>query len=124
MTNLMTFQRAYEASAQLVTTLNTMLGDTLAMKNLKFDLSMRVTANAFTDSLVNQLSQLTTRQATLQNEVSSGLSVSAPSDNPEAMENTLDYQAQTPRRRNTAATFPRSRRAPLRLQRPAIHADA
>jgi len=32
MTNLMTFQRAYEASAQLVTTVNTMLGDTLAMK--------------------------------------------------------------------------------------------
>jgi flagellar hook-associated protein 1 FlgK len=32
MTNLMSFQRAYEASAQLVTTLNTMLGDTLAMK--------------------------------------------------------------------------------------------
>ncbi len=32
MTNLMTYQRAYEASAQLVTTLNTMLGDTLAMK--------------------------------------------------------------------------------------------
>ncbi len=32
MTNLMAYQRAYEASAQLVTTLNTMLGDTLAMK--------------------------------------------------------------------------------------------
>jgi flagellar hook-associated protein 1 FlgK len=32
MTNMMTFQRAYEASAQLVTTVNTMLGDTLAMK--------------------------------------------------------------------------------------------
>jgi flagellar hook-associated protein 1 len=32
MTNLMGFQRAYEASAQLVTTLNTMLGDTLTMK--------------------------------------------------------------------------------------------
>jgi flagellar hook-associated protein 1 FlgK len=32
MTNLMSFQRAYEASAQLVTTLNTMLGDVLAMK--------------------------------------------------------------------------------------------
>ena len=32
MTNLMTFQRAYEASAQLVTTINTMMGDTLAMK--------------------------------------------------------------------------------------------
>jgi len=32
MTNLMGFQRAYEASAQLVTTINTMMGDTLAMK--------------------------------------------------------------------------------------------
>jgi len=32
MTNLMSFQRAYEASAQLVTTINTMMGDTLAMK--------------------------------------------------------------------------------------------
>jgi flagellar hook-associated protein 1 FlgK len=32
MTNLMGFQRAYEASAQLVTTVNTMLGDTLGMK--------------------------------------------------------------------------------------------
>jgi flagellar hook-associated protein 1 FlgK len=32
MTNMMTFQRAYEASAQLVTTVNTMIGDTLAMK--------------------------------------------------------------------------------------------
>jgi flagellar hook-associated protein 1 FlgK len=32
MTNMMTFQRAYEASAQVVTTVNTLLGDTLAMK--------------------------------------------------------------------------------------------
>jgi flagellar hook-associated protein 1 FlgK len=32
MTNLMSFQRAYEASAQLVTTVNTLMGDTLAMK--------------------------------------------------------------------------------------------
>jgi flagellar hook-associated protein 1 FlgK len=32
MTNLMGFQRAYEASAQLVTTINTLMGDTLAMK--------------------------------------------------------------------------------------------
>lgn len=32
MTNMMTFQRAYEASAQVVTTINTMLGDTLAIK--------------------------------------------------------------------------------------------
>jgi len=28
----MTFQRAYEASAQVVTTVNTLLGDTLGMK--------------------------------------------------------------------------------------------
>jgi len=32
MTNMMMFQRAYEASAQLVTTVNTLMGDTLAMK--------------------------------------------------------------------------------------------
>jgi flagellar hook-associated protein 1 FlgK len=32
MTNMLAFQRAYEASAQVVTTVNTMLGDTLAMK--------------------------------------------------------------------------------------------
>ncbi|HZL14452.1 MAG TPA: flagellar hook-associated protein FlgK [Verrucomicrobiae bacterium] len=33
MTNLMSFQRAYEASAELVNTVNTMMGDVLAMKN-------------------------------------------------------------------------------------------
>jgi flagellar hook-associated protein 1 FlgK len=32
MTNMMTYQQAYQASAQLVTTVNTMLTDTLAMK--------------------------------------------------------------------------------------------
>lgn len=32
MTNMITFQRAYQASAQVVTTVNTMLGDLLAMK--------------------------------------------------------------------------------------------
>jgi len=32
MTNLMAYQRAYEASAQFVTTINTLMGDTLAMK--------------------------------------------------------------------------------------------
>jgi flagellar hook-associated protein 1 FlgK len=32
MTNLLSFQQAYEASAELVTTVNQMLGDTLAMK--------------------------------------------------------------------------------------------
>ena len=33
MTNLLTFQRAYQASAQVVTTVNTLLGDTLGMKS-------------------------------------------------------------------------------------------
>lgn len=33
MTNLLSFQQAYEASAELVTTVNQMLGDTLAMKS-------------------------------------------------------------------------------------------
>jgi len=32
MTNMLTFQRAYQASAQVVTTVNTMLGDLLSMK--------------------------------------------------------------------------------------------
>jgi flagellar hook-associated protein 1 FlgK len=33
MTNLLTFQQAYEASAELVTTINQLMGDTLAMKS-------------------------------------------------------------------------------------------
>ena len=33
MTNMILFQRAYQASAQIVSTVNTLLGDTLAMKN-------------------------------------------------------------------------------------------
>ncbi len=33
MTNLLSFQQAYEASAELITTINQMLGDTLAMKS-------------------------------------------------------------------------------------------
>ncbi len=55
---------------------------------------MRITPNAYDNSLVSQLNQLSSQQFTIQNEISSGLSVQAPSDNPEAMEDTLDYQAQ------------------------------
>jgi flagellar hook-associated protein 3 FlgL len=55
---------------------------------------MRVTANAFDSSLASQLNLLTSRQYNLQNQISSGLKVAAPSDDPAAMENTLDYQAQ------------------------------
>jgi flagellar hook-associated protein 3 FlgL len=55
---------------------------------------MRITSNAYDNALVNQLNQLSAQQYTIQNQVSTGLSVQAPSDNPAAMENTLDYQAQ------------------------------
>ncbi len=55
---------------------------------------MRVTANAFDSSLTSQLNVLTARQYALQSQVSSGLKVAAPSDDPAAMANTLDYQAQ------------------------------
>jgi len=44
--------------------------------------------------MLNQYNSLAAKQYTLQNEVSSGLAVQAPSDNPTAMENTLDYNAQ------------------------------
>jgi flagellar hook-associated protein 3 FlgL len=54
---------------------------------------MRVTANAFNDSLVNQLNVLTARQYKLQNQVSTGLRFSAPSDDPAAMADTLNLQA-------------------------------
>jgi flagellar hook-associated protein 3 FlgL len=55
---------------------------------------MRITSNAYDNSLVSQLNQLSAQQYAIQNQVSTGLSVQAPSDNPAAMENTLDYQAQ------------------------------
>jgi flagellar hook-associated protein 3 FlgL len=55
---------------------------------------MRVATNAYTDSMLNQFNLLTARQNNLQAQVSTGLSVSAPSDDPAAMENTLDDQAQ------------------------------
>lgn len=54
---------------------------------------MRVASNAYTDAMVNQFNLLTARQSTLQNEVSTGLSVQAPSDNPAAMQDTLNNLA-------------------------------
>jgi flagellar hook-associated protein 3 FlgL len=55
---------------------------------------MRVATGAYTDGILNQYNALAARQYTLQNQVSSGLAVQAPSDNPTAMQNTLDYDAQ------------------------------
>jgi flagellar hook-associated protein 3 FlgL len=51
---------------------------------------MRVATNAYTNAMLDQFSTLTGRQNNLQNEVSTGLSVQAPSDDPAAMENTLN----------------------------------
>ena len=53
---------------------------------------MRVTQNAFTEALVVRLNSLTARQYTLQNQVSTGLRVQAPSDDPAAMQTVLNYQ--------------------------------
>ena len=53
---------------------------------------MRVTQNSFSDSLIGQLNVLTARQYGLQSQISSGLRVQAPADDPTAMQNVLDYQ--------------------------------
>jgi flagellar hook-associated protein 3 FlgL len=51
---------------------------------------MRIGTNSYTDTMIDQFNALKSQQVILQNEVSTGLSVSAPSDNPDAMESTLD----------------------------------
>jgi flagellar hook-associated protein 3 FlgL len=51
---------------------------------------MRIGTNSYTDTMIDQFSVLKSQQAKLQNEVSTGLSISAPSDDPDAMETTLD----------------------------------
>ena len=53
---------------------------------------MRVTQNLFSESLVSRLNSLTARQYGLQSQVSSGLRISAPSDDPAAMQNVLNYK--------------------------------
>ncbi|HEY1790567.1 MAG TPA: hypothetical protein VGJ73_20635 [Verrucomicrobiae bacterium] len=46
--------------------------------------------NSYVNSMIDQVNGLTAQMQTLQNEATTGLSVQAPSDNPEAMESTLD----------------------------------
>ena len=50
---------------------------------------MRIASNAYTDSMLSQYNQLASQQYALQNQVSTGLRVQAPSDDPTAMQNTL-----------------------------------
>jgi flagellar hook-associated protein 3 FlgL len=56
---------------------------------------MRVTANTFTNSLVEQLTQLSQRQNRLQTEVATGQRVRLPEDDPSAMRRTLDMQGES-----------------------------
>jgi flagellar hook-associated protein 3 FlgL len=55
---------------------------------------MRVTGNAFTESLVDQLGRLTTRQNRLQSQAASGQRVTLPEDDPVAMQRILDLQSE------------------------------
>jgi flagellar hook-associated protein 3 FlgL len=54
---------------------------------------MRVTDSAFNSSLINQLNGLTSQQYNLQNQVTTGLRIQSASDDPTAMEDTLNDQA-------------------------------
>lgn len=54
---------------------------------------MRIATNSYTDAMISQFNNLTAQQDILQNEVSTGLSIQSPSDNPVGMQNTLDYLA-------------------------------
>src|SRR5580692_11624111 len=51
---------------------------------------MRVATDSYTNALINQVNSLSAQMDNLENEVTTGLSVQAPSDNPDAMETTLN----------------------------------
>lgn len=55
---------------------------------------MRVTANTFPNSLLNQLTSLSQRQNKLQNQAATGQLVELPEDDPVAMRRVLDMQAE------------------------------
>jgi len=55
---------------------------------------MRVTANSFPNRLVNQLGDLASRQARLQNQAATGQRVQLPEDDPRAMRRVLDMQTE------------------------------
>ena len=54
---------------------------------------MRIATTAYTESMLNQFNLLASTQQNLQSQVSTGLRVQAPSDDPVAMQNTLGYLA-------------------------------
>ena len=54
---------------------------------------MRIATHAYTDAMLNQYNLLAGKQYSLQNQISTGLRVQSASDDPVAMQNTLDYTA-------------------------------
>jgi flagellar hook-associated protein 3 FlgL len=56
---------------------------------------MRVTSNTFPNSLVDQLSRLTQRQAQYQNQAATGQKIQRPEDNPTGMQRILDLQTES-----------------------------
>jgi len=54
---------------------------------------MRIAGTSFTDSMIGQLNLLSTRQYQLQNQASTGQTISAPSDNPGGMALAMNLQA-------------------------------
>lgn len=56
---------------------------------------MRVTANTFPNTLVEQLNRLATRQNRLQTQASTGQRIALPDDDPVAMRRVLDMQTET-----------------------------
>src|SRR5438132_9730203 len=56
---------------------------------------MRVTANTFPNSLVDQLNQLALRQNRLQNQAATGQRVQLPEDDPAAMRRVLSLQSES-----------------------------
>lgn len=55
---------------------------------------MHVTTTSFGQNFLNQINQLETRQSTLQNEATTGLSMTLPEDNPASMNQVLNLQTE------------------------------
>lgn len=51
---------------------------------------MRVATDSFTNTLISEVNSLSAQMNTLQNDITTGLNVQSPSDNPDAMETTLN----------------------------------
>jgi flagellar hook-associated protein 3 FlgL len=66
---------------------------------------MRVATNSYTGEMLDQFSSLVAQQDNLQSQASTGLAVQAPSDNPAAMETSLDDIAQQARQTQYSANI-------------------